>query len=174
MAYKTIKIKNYLNVFEEITGSGTIYPGMLLELTSGNAVKAHATASGNVVPPMFAIENELEGDDIDDAYATTERVQVWIPTRGDIVYGILADGQNIAIGDFLESNGAGYLQKYVADVVDESWESGSKQIARSISQTIYPQAIVGVAVEALDLSDSSGAESGGALGYNKRIALRIL
>lgn len=169
MAYNTIKVKKYLDIIEEFTANAEIFPGMLVEEMSTGKLRAHATSQGNVLP-MFALEDELQGNDIDDAYAADDKVQVWIPNRGEQVYAILADGQNVAIGDFLESNGVGYLQKHVPDV--ESWESGSKQEPHSI--TNYSNVIVGTALEALDLSDSSGAESSGALGYNKRILIRII
>ena len=90
--------------------------------------------------------------------------------RPGIAGAFLADGENVAIGNYLESNGAGYLQKHTEDT--ESWESGSIQEGRSI--TIYSQQIVAQALEALDLSDSSGGESSGALGYNKRIKVRFV
>jgi hypothetical protein len=122
----------------------------------------HPNASGNVLP-MFALEDELQGGAIDDNYATGAKVQCWIPGRGDQVYGILADGQDVHVGDFLESNGAGYLQKFVGDVASES---------QPTELTIYPQAIVGIALENVDSSaDSSGTDF---LVSNKRIVLRII
>lgn len=153
MASNTIKLKNYLNIFEEYTASGTIIPGMLLNFSAANTVRAHnddAPAQGCL--PMFALEDALQGKGIDDEYVSGDPVNVWVPTRGDEVYAILEDGQNIAVGDFLESNGAGYLQKFT---------SGNGAVA--------------VALEALDLSGSSGEESSeGPLGYNKRIKVKIL
>ena len=120
MAYNTIKVKKYSDVIEEIVAASAITPGMLLELASATTVKAHATAGGNQLP-MFALEDELQGNGIDDAYAAADPVQVWIPYRGDIVYAILEDGNNVAVGDFVESAGNGNVQKHVADV--ESFES---------------------------------------------------
>jgi len=167
MAYNTIKLTKYSDVITEEVANAAITPGMLLELMSTDKVRAHATAGGNAMPRMFALENELEGEGINDAFAADEKVQVWIPYRGDIVYAILADGENVAIGDPLESNGAGYLAKHVSDV--ESFES-----AEPGSITVLPEQVVGIALEAVDISDSSGAESSGDLGYNKRIKVRII
>ena len=59
----------------------------------------------------------------------------------------------------LESDGNGYLQVAAAE---------------SASGATYPESVVGVALEALDLSGSSGEESSGALGYNKRIKIRVI
>jgi len=163
---RTIKVKKYSDVIEEYDAVAAITPGMLLELTSAGKVQAHSTAGGNA-PRMIALEDELQGQGVNDAYAADDKVQCWIPYPGDQVYAILADGENVAIGDLLESNGAGMLQKHVADV--ESFESNE---AGSI--TVYPEQIVGVALEAINISDSSGAESSGDLGYDKRIIIRIV
>lgn len=114
MAYRTIKVKKYGDAIEEFTATAAITPGMLVQLDSTGAdlVKPHCTADGNVLE-MFALENELMGGGIDLAYASGDPVQVWIPGDGDIVLGILAASQNVAIGDFLVSNGDGYLRKWI-------------------------------------------------------------
>jgi hypothetical protein len=167
MADKSIILKNCLNVQIEGDAVATITPGMLIELTStANALQAHSNAGQNAVP-LFALEDELQGNNLDVNYDAADKVQAWYPQRGDEVLAILADGENASIGSFLESNGAGYLQVHVADT--ESFESGE---AGSI--TVYPLQIVAQAIEALDLSDSSGAESSDVLGYNKRIRVRIV
>lgn len=155
----SIIIKSYTKVQEEITATAVaITPGMLLELTSAGLVQAHSSASGNVLP-MFAFEDDLQGKSIDDAYAVSVKVQVLIPRTGDQLQGILADGQSVAKGDFLESNGAGLLQKH---------EAGSAAVVEAANP------IVGVALETIDISGSSAAESSGPLGYDKRIKVRIL
>lgn len=137
MARNTIKVKDYLHVNEEYVAGGAITPGMLVALNNAGAVVAHPGANQDAFP-MFAQEDELQGKTIDDAYASGNRVQVWVPTRGDIVNGLLANTENVAIGDFLCSNGDGTLQKYVAASVGD-----------------YPIAIVGQAIEALN--NTSGA-----------------
>ena len=162
MAYNSIIIKSYTKIQEEYTATAVaIRPGYLLELTSAGLVQAHSSAEGNCLP-MFALEDELQGRGIDTNYGVSTKVQVWIPRRGDIVYALLADGQTVVIGDFLESNGAGALQKHVSET--ESWENASA--AGSI--TVPPNPIVGQALEAVDLSDSANLT---ALG---RILVRIL
>lgn len=166
MAKKTIKLINHSDSFFERVAAAAITPGMLIERTSADKVQAHSGAGQNVVPITFALEDELQGNGIDTAYAAADQVFCWSPARGDVVYAILKDGENVAIGDKLESAGNGYLQKHVADV--ESFES-----AEAGSITVYPNQIVGEALEALDLSGSSGEESSGALGYAKRIKIKV-
>ena len=149
MAKNTIKLKNYMPtpVMEECTSTAAaVTPGHLLELTSAGLVQKHATAGGNVLPPMFAVEDELQGRGIDTAFANSSKIQCWIPQRGDMVYALLADGQNVAIGDPLESAGDGTLQAHVADV------DNSADVT-----TIYGNAIIAIAVEAVDLSNSASA-----------------
>lgn len=161
MAYNTIKVKKYSDVIEEMVASAAITPGMLLIIESTGTVKAHNQVDKDVFP-IFALEDELQGKGIDDAYAANAPVQCWIPYRGDIVNAILADGEKVDIGDPLTSDGYGRLKKHVTD-------TGSS----AVPWTVYPEQIVGYAAEALDLSGSSGAEVSGPLGYHKRLLVRI-
>lgn len=159
MAKNTIKLKKYSDIIEEYVAAAAITPGMLLEYTSGGEVQAHQNAGLNVVQ-MFALEDELQGKGIDEDYSTDAPVQVWIPGRGDQVYAILKDDTAaVTTGDFLESAGAGYLQKHDPD---------------NSAAMNYTNQIVAQALEDVDLSGSSGEESSGPLGYNKRIKVRIV
>ena len=161
MAYNTIKVKKYSDVIEEMVASAAVTPGMLLIIESTGKVKAHDQADKDAFP-IFALEDELQGKGIDDAYAANAPVQCWIPYRGDIVNAILADGEKVDIGDPLTSDGHGRLKKHVTD-------TGSS----AVPWTVYPEQSVGYAAEALDLSGSSGAEVSGPLGYHKRLLVRI-
>lgn len=169
MAYNTIKVKKYSDVIEEYTATAAaITPGMLLELASATTVQAHSTEAGNALP-MFALEDELQGNGITDNYAVSSKIQCWIPGRGDIVNAIIEDGTDIAVGDFLESNGAGLLQKHVADTA--SWAEPSAHG----SITVYPNAIVGQAIEAVAAGAASSLNSSvSPLGLGKRIKVRII
>jgi hypothetical protein len=136
MAYNTIKLKKYSDVIEEyeVAAGVTITPGMLIEMNADGKVLPHS-AVGEFAEKMFALENELEGKGIDDNYVADDKVQCWIAGRGDQVNALLADGQDIAIGDLLESDGNGYLQEAVAE---------------SASGATYPGSVVGVALETLN------------------------
>jgi hypothetical protein len=142
MAKHTIKIKKYADVIEEYTSTAVeITPGMLIELTSANLVQAHSGSTG-IALTMFALEDELQGNGIDVNYAASTKVQCWLPGHGDMVYALLADGETAVIGSWLASDGTGKL----------------------IVSTTNP---IGQAVEAVDMSGSSGADSNG------RIIVRI-
>lgn len=140
MAKNTIKIKNYSKVVEERLAHEAITPGMLIELISTDKVRKHAQAGGNVTPPMFALEDELQGYEITDAYSANNPVQCWIAGRGDQVYALLADGENASIGERLVSNGDGYLKCHSGD-------------------SAYEESIVAIALEAVDRSTSSGGDT---------------
>jgi hypothetical protein len=132
----TIKVKDYTKINEEFTAAAAITPGMLVEETSAGKVQAHSTAAG-AAQLMIALEDELQGDEISDAYSSGDPVQVWVPRRGDMANMILASGEDVSIGDALESDGNGRLRAET---------SGNVQI-------------VAYATEAVDLSDSGDTAS---------------
>ena len=154
----SVILKKYLDIINEYPADAAITPGMLIELNSDGEVKAHATAGGNVLP-MFALEDELQGNGLEDNYAAGDRVQCWVPVRGEEVNTILADGENVSVGNFLESAGNGYLRKHVVDSTGD--------------YLVIP--LVAIALEAKDLSGSSGEGSlSETIGLNKRIKVRIV
>lgn len=109
MSYNTIKIKKYSDIIEEANAAAAITPGHLIEFTSAGKVQAHSTAGGKALT-MFALEDELQGKGISEAYSTDNPVQCWVAGRGDMVYALLDNGESVTAGDFLESAGNGNLQ----------------------------------------------------------------
>jgi hypothetical protein len=146
MARHTILIKDYSKVFEEYNAVAAITPGMLLEVTSASKVQAHSKAGQNALI-MVATEDELQGKTIDDDYVADYPVQCWIPSRGDMVNMLLADGESVVIGDMLESKGDGTLRK----AIDQTETTGS--------DTFYSNKIIGQALEAVDLTASANTDS---------------
>ncbi len=130
--------------------SVAVKPGMLIAFaTAGDAgkIKPHASAGQNAVK-MFAVEESYRGGGIDDVYAINDQVKVYPALAGDEINGLLANGQNVAIGDPLESDGAGGLQKHTPQTVNEGGAA---------TFTIYLNAIVAYALEAVN--NSSGAQA---------------
>lgn len=125
----SVIVKKYSDVIDEFEAGGAITPGMLLVEGSAGTVVAHATADG-AAEKLFALEDELQGKTISDAYASGDPVQCWFAGRGDVVNAILTTSQTIAIGDQLVSNGDGALK------------------AIGASPTI-PNSVVGVSTEAV-------------------------
>jgi len=153
MAAKTIVVKCYGDIIQDTEkASGAITPGHLVEyFSTSGSVRVHSTAGNNALP-MFALESELEGEQIDHVLTSGEQIQVWTPRRGDWVYALLKNGESVAVGDFLESAGDGTLEAIEND------SAGIEHVA----------SIVGQAMEAVDMSDSSGADPTG------RILVKIL
>jgi hypothetical protein len=160
--YNTIKLTKRLDIIEEYNANAAITPGDLIELMSTGNVRRHATAGGNVFPPMFALEQELEGKGITNDYAAGDKVQCWVAVRGEIVYARLADGQTVVVGDPLESNGFGCLRKHTVNTLS------SDELA-----VIYTNPVVGIALEAQDLSEVSYGESS-LVGNAQYIKVRIV
>ncbi len=138
---RTIVLKDYTNILEEYEIAEALYPGHLLEFKSDGTVQKHSTAGGNVAPVMVPIEDALQGKTISDAYADGDMARVWVPRAGDEAYLILADNQDVGIGDLLESNGDGTLRKYAADSTG----------------VYYSRNLVCVALEAVDTTGSPAA-----------------
>jgi hypothetical protein len=131
----TIIAKSYSNIRDEAEAAATITPGMLVKRNSSDKMILHAPAGGPV-SPLFAVEDELQGRDITTNYINGEKVLLWKPTPGDLVYALSDDTASgaISIGDFVESNGNGRLRK-------------QSQANTGISE--YPMSIVGIAREAV-------------------------
>lgn len=155
---KTIILKGR-GIRKERIANAAITPGHLVELMTTNKLRVHATAGGNC-QKAFAVENDLIGGTIDTAYATNAQVQYEVMERGSEVNAILKNGENVAIGDFLESAGNGELQKHVADV--DLNHPGSADF------TVYTNQIVAVALQAVNMSGSSDADP------SNRIKVEIL
>jgi hypothetical protein len=162
MAVNTIKIKKYSDVIIEKVAHAAIIPGALLELNSDDEVLNHDTVQGSCVPLMFALEDELQGKGINDNYAAGSQVQIWIPGRGDVVYALLKDDQTLAIGDFVESDGYGKVQK--------------TGVPASGAPDVFSQYIIGVVMETITVGAyGSGSESSAAGDYlNPRVKIMIV
>lgn len=132
--------------YEAISASGSaITPGQLVEITSGDEIQEHSTAGGNA-QPAFARAEEYAGGSIDDDYAVGDTVPYYVGRTGDRFYAFLADGEDVDIGDLLESDGNGDLQAHTPQAVDESG---------SATYTIYGQAARFKALEAKAPSGSN-------------------
>lgn len=96
--------------YEEHVAHELIAPGMLLEINSDNEVLAHNT-SGAIAERLFALEDALQGNDIDHNYVAGELVCCLLGQRGTVVNALLELGAAYAVGDMLISNGLGSLHK---------------------------------------------------------------
>lgn len=94
---------------EENVAGAVITPGMLIKLNNLNKVIPHNVAGGPA-EINYAVEDALQGGTIGDNYINGSVCSSIIAARGDVVYAILADGENAQPGDLLSSNGDGYMQ----------------------------------------------------------------
>ncbi len=149
MAFKTIILKGD-GVRMEFIASGEIPPGSVLTITSAAAdtVTVHGSAQQNAAP-LFAVEDDLQGKEIGDNYATGALVQANIMQPGDIVYAFVTNGQTAAKGGFAVSGGDGGLAPLtaVATNSDGAFDEGG--------ETIYTNAILGIFLDSVDMAESS-------------------
>lgn len=109
---KAVLISGPAKRLEGVTDEA-ITPGMLVERGGSNDVQKHSVAGGNAAP-LFALPNDLVGDDLDDAYASGDTVQLAMCGPGAKVYALLAHGENVSAGAYLESDGLGALQAHTS------------------------------------------------------------
>ncbi|RLF28617.1 MAG: hypothetical protein DRN14_03855 [Thermoplasmata archaeon] len=126
---------------EEYTAGGTIKPGYLVELNSSGNVVAHST-EGGYADLLFAVEDALQGNSVDDDYSSGDLVSVNVEAPGNQVEAWIKAGEDIAIGDKLISAGDGTLI-----------ENGSETSGTSVQQ------IIATATEAVDLSGSGAVDT---------------
>lgn len=107
MAKHTIAIKGDC-IRKEAEASGAITPGMLVQFGGAKDLQAHANAAA-AARKAFALENDLYGKGIDDAYASGQMVQYGVFCPGSEVYALLAAGENASKGSKLVSAGNGAL-----------------------------------------------------------------
>lgn len=108
MAYRRIHIKGDWR-HEEAIGSGAITPGMLLESTSTDLVKAHVTEGGRA-ERLVAIEDALQGRAVGTNYDSGDLVSFAVVEPGTEMAMLIASGEAGNIGDEVVSAGDGTLK----------------------------------------------------------------
>lgn len=109
MAPQTVLLKGD-PIRKEAVAAGAITPGHLIARDANGKVGVHAAAAGNT-GRLFAVENDIIGKGINDAYAVDDQVQFGAFRPGDEVYALVpAAAAAIVIGNQLESTGDGTLK----------------------------------------------------------------
>ena len=146
---RTIRLKAISPIRNEaMANSGNILPGNLVYLLSTGLVDNHSVAGGYAPEKAFAVEDELQGNNIDTLYASGAVVQYEIYRSGDEVLVNLASGNTVNEGDKLESNGNGQVRKVV----------------HSSAGLEANQSVLGIALQALTTSS----------GVSPRLKMRVL
>lgn len=136
---KRIHSKGPIIQEEYFAGEAGIYPGMLVKLDSSNEVVKHANAGGVLGDEvMIAVEDQLQGRNVDTVYDDESLVTVFIVPPGSEVNMLLDDGATVVIGGKIISTGDGTVK----------------------ATTGTPAKTLGVATKALDLSASSNLING--------------
>ena len=123
MASKVIMLRGEPQVDEQNAASAAITPGQLIEKNAG-AWRPHSTAAG-AAHRVFALERDELGKDIDQAYASGDRVKAAYCAPGDKVNAILNSGETVAEGALLESAGNGQLKAGTTNPVARAGAAGT-------------------------------------------------
>ncbi len=118
MTVKTILLLGAENaIYKEAFAVGAITPGHLVERVSTGKVQPHSTVDAEGLK-LFARENEVFGNNIDEDYAADDTVLLVAVQAGSEVFGFLADTENVVIGERLVSDGAGGFQAVTVATTD--------------------------------------------------------
>jgi hypothetical protein len=104
------------HIENEYHAGGEITPGMLVELYNDSGttkVRVNQSAT-EIVERAVALEQGELNKTISDVYATGDLVKVAYLDTGDIFYGLIPSGQDIATLELLQSNGDGKLKAATA------------------------------------------------------------
>jgi len=110
MARRVIALMGTPITTEDMVAAAAITPGHLVERTSTGTVQKQTDDAANVAP-MFALERDEMGKDIDTAYAAGDTVKVGNFAAGQRVYAFIPSGQNVTNGDYLTTDTGGRLTK---------------------------------------------------------------
>lgn len=114
--------------------------GELVERDATTGDWQHPATQGGNASPMFVLERDELGEEIDTVIPIGEQAEVGFFTPGSEVYAWLEPSQTIARGDLLEPGAAGGLQKHTPQAVAEGGTA---------NYTIYARAPVARALEAV-------------------------
>lgn len=97
---------------DELAANTTgVYPGMLIAVNSSGKAIVHAT-EGGYAEKMFACEDALQGETVDDAYSSGAIVTAILPVPGAEVNALLKAGYAYSVGEAVISAGDGTLKPY--------------------------------------------------------------
>jgi hypothetical protein len=112
----TIHLAGPMTKVDEQVAGVAITPGYLVEMyDDSDVLKWRPNASATEQATMaVALERVELNDTIDTAYAVGDAVKVGFLAPGSVFYGLIPSGQDIAVGELLQSNGDGLLKTATA------------------------------------------------------------
>ncbi len=96
-----------------VAAGQTVTPGQLLERIAADTVQPHSTVGGRN-GRLFARERDVFGKDRTEVVAAADQAMFVAARIGDEIQALLADGENVVIGELLQSDGAGALESQAA------------------------------------------------------------
>lgn len=105
-----------MTVVNDYTASVPITPGMQIETFNDSGVLKWRPqdAAADVQSRFFALEEMEWGKGVDDDYGVGDLVKAGHVHPGGTVWGLVPSGQDITIGDYLQSNGDGTFKEATA------------------------------------------------------------
>jgi hypothetical protein len=98
-------------IYHEGIAAAALSPGHLLEFsTTAKKVQKHSVYGG-LSMKAFALEDALQGKNVDTAFASDDVVPYYVPAPFEEINALLAHGTSYARNDFLISGGDGTLVK---------------------------------------------------------------
>ena len=93
---------------QEFDANAAITPGDLIEFLSSGKVQRHSV-EGGLAERFFATEDALQGNSIDDDYASDDKVFSTFAMPGDEINARIKASTTVAVGDVLVSASGGVL-----------------------------------------------------------------
>jgi hypothetical protein len=122
-------------VIDSMISSGTIKPGMMVLESVLGTVIPHNVYGGTAILKVALEDEYSHAGEITDAYTSGDKVRVWTPRRGDRVAVLIYTSENIAFGDFLDSQGDGYFKE-----VDLDASAGTVRVGSVLLRALEAQA----------------------------------
>jgi hypothetical protein len=115
---RTIHLGGQITEVNDLAGKNAITPGFLIERFNDAGTpkfRAHSTAGGRGTRTV-ALNAPHLNKGVDDAYADGDLMHAAVAVPGATFWMLIAAGQNLVAGDFLESAGNGLIQKLTTGV----------------------------------------------------------
>lgn len=109
-SWPTVLVQGCPEIQEAIANTTGIKPGHYLKRNTDGTVDVHGSAASAVGALILALENTEVGGGIDDAYGDAETVKFAVCAPGEKYNVLLKTGENVDIGEFMESAGDGTFQ----------------------------------------------------------------
>lgn len=113
---RTIHLAGPITLVDEFLAGESITPGHLVEMYDASGTmkwRKHASAT-EMLSLAVALDRPENNFTIDTAIAAGETLKAAYFTTGSVFYGLIASGQNISKGEFLQSAGDGTLKTATA------------------------------------------------------------